>query len=97
MALNLEWSLLVPEYILAGWAGVLGVLAAAITATYILRMLAMAFFGPFNERWAGLKEMRRGEQFGGALLIAFIAFMGIWPAPFIDRIAESVRAIPGVS
>jgi NADH-quinone oxidoreductase subunit M len=79
------------------WAGALGILAAAITATYILRMLSMAFFGPFNEKWAELKEMRRGEQFGGALLIVFIAFMGIWPAPFIDRIADSVRAIPGVS
>ena len=75
------------------WAGVLGILAAAITATYILRMLAMAFFGPFNERWAGLKEMRRGEQFGGALLIVFIVFMGVWPAPFIDRISESVEFI----
>ncbi len=75
------------------WAGVLGIVAAAITATYILRMLAMAFFGPFNERWAGLKEMRRGEQFGGALLIVFIVFMGVWPAPFIDRISESVEFI----
>ena len=75
------------------WAGVLGILAAAITATYILRMLAMAFFGPFNERWAGMKEMRLGEQFGGALLIVFIVFMGVWPAPFIDRISESVEFI----
>lgn len=75
------------------WAGVLGILAAAITATYILRMLAMAFFGPFNERWAHLREMRLGEQFGGALLIFFIAFMGIWPAPFIDRISDTVQVI----
>jgi len=92
-----EFHIFVGTFKTYPWAGVLGVAAAAITATYILRMLAMAFFGPFNERWAGLKEMRRGEQFGGALLIFFIAFMGIWPAPFIDRIADSVRAIPGVS
>ncbi len=78
------------------WAGALGILAAAITATYILRMLAMAFFGPLNERWAELKEMRLGEQFAGALLIFFIAFMGIWPMPFIDRISETVRTIPGL-
>ncbi len=75
------------------WAGVLGILAAAITATYILRMLAMAFFGPFNERWAQLKELRLGEQFAGALLIVFIVFMGVWPAPFIDRITDSVQVI----
>jgi NADH-quinone oxidoreductase subunit M len=79
------------------WAGALGILAAAITATYILRMLGMAFFGPFNERWAELKEMRLGEQFAGALLIVFIIFMGVWPAPFIDRISESVSVLPGIS
>jgi NADH-quinone oxidoreductase subunit M len=92
-----EFHIFVGTFKTYPWAGILGIAAAAITATYILRMLAMAFFGPFNERWAELKEMRRGEQFGGALLIVFIAFMGIWPAPFIDRIADSVRAIPGVS
>ncbi len=79
------------------WAGALGIVAAALTATYILRMLAMAFFGPFNERWAELKEMRLGEQAAGALLIAFIAFMGMWPGAFVDRISDSVSHLPGVS
>jgi len=79
------------------WAGALGIVAAALTATYILRMLAMAFFGPFNERWTELKEMRLGEQAAGALLIAFIAFMGMWPGAFIDRISDSVSHLPGVS
>jgi len=92
-----EFHIFVGTFKTYPWAGVLGIAAAAITATYILRMLAMAFFGPFNERWAGLKEMRRGEQFGGALLIVFIAFMGVWPMAFTDRIADTVRAIPGVS
>ena len=88
-----EFHIFVGTFNTYPWAGALGILAAAITATYILRMLAMVFFGPFNERWAGLKEMRRGEQFGGALLIAFIVFLGVWPAPFIDRISESVEFI----
>ncbi len=88
-----EFHIFVGTFRTYPWAGALGVLAAAITATYILRMLAMAFFGPFNERWAQIKEMRLGEQFGGALLIFFIAFMGIWPAPFIDRINDSVQFI----
>jgi len=59
-------------------------------------MLARAYCGPFNERWESLKEMRIGEQVAGALLIAFIIFMGLWPAPFIDRISDSVRNIPGI-
>jgi NADH-quinone oxidoreductase subunit M len=79
------------------WAGALGIFAAALTATYILRMLAQAYFGPFNERWDGLREMRIGEQAAAALLIAAILFMGLWPAPFIDRISESVQNIPGIT
>lgn len=78
------------------WAGALGIFAAALTATYILRMLAQAYFGPFNERWESLREMRIGEQAAAVLLIAAILFMGLWPAPFIDRITESVNSIPGI-
>jgi NADH-quinone oxidoreductase subunit M len=73
--------------------GALAVFGAAITATYILRMLAMAFFGPFNEKWAKLKEMTRWEQAAGAVLIFFLLFMGLWPAPFIDRISSTVLTL----
>jgi NADH-quinone oxidoreductase subunit M len=77
--------------------GALGILGATITAVYILRMLALAFFGPFNERWAGLHEMQRTEQFVGALLIAFLVLMGVFPSLFISRISETVLRLPGVS
>ncbi len=76
--------------------GALGILGAAITAIYILRMLAIAFFGPVNERWAELKEMTHLEVAAGGLLIAFILLMGVFPSPFIDRISESVLRLPGV-
>jgi NADH-quinone oxidoreductase subunit M len=76
--------------------GALGILGATITAVYILRMLALAFFGPFNERWANLREMQRNEQFAGALLIAFLLLMGVFPALFVDRISETVLRLPGV-
>ena len=79
------------------WAGGLGILAAALTATYILRMLARAYFGPFNERWEEIREMRIGEQASAALLIAAIVAMGVWPAMFVDRITDSVGSIPGIS
>ena len=32
------------------WAGALGIVAAAITAIYIFRLLALSFFGPLNEK-----------------------------------------------
>ncbi len=77
--------------------GALGILGAALTAIYILRMMAQAFFGAEQEKWAGLKDMSRYEYAGGALLIAFMIFMGVFPSPFVDRIAETVLQIPGVS
>ena len=77
--------------------GVLAVISAAITAAYVLRLLALAFFGPLNERWAELKDTTRFETVGALLLIAFIVFLGVWPDPFIDRIAATVSGIPGVS
>ncbi|MFQ5471574.1 MAG: NuoM family protein [Dehalococcoidia bacterium] len=78
------------------WAGVAGIFAAAISATYILRMLARAYFGPLNEKWEGLKEMRLGEQVAAVTLIAFLLFMGLWPAPFVDRITDTVSAIQAI-
>jgi NADH-quinone oxidoreductase subunit M len=76
--------------------GGLAVLGAAITAVYILRMLALAMFGPANERWKDLLDLNRFEYAGGLILAAFIVLMGVYPSPFIDRIAESVVLIPGV-
>lgn len=74
--------------------GALGILGAGITAIYIFRLLALAFFGQFNEeRWGGLKEMTKFEVAGGSLLIVFIVFMGLWPATFVDKIAPSVLDI----
>ena len=68
-----------------------------MTAVYILRMMAMAFWGPFDEKWAELKDMTLLERGTAVLLVAFILFMGLWPAPFVDRIQESVRTLPGVT
>ena len=79
-------------------AGGLAVLGAGITAIYIFRLLATAFFGTFNEsRWGDLKDMTRYETAGGALLIVFILFMGLWPAPFVDRISPTiVQVLEGI-
>lgn len=76
--------------------GALAILGAAITAVYILRMMAQAFFGPANDKWENLKDMSRYEYAGGALLIAFMVLMGVYPSPFVDRIADSVLRIPGI-
>jgi NADH-quinone oxidoreductase subunit M len=74
------------------WAAALGVLGAALTAVYILRMMAMSMFGTPDEHFADIKEMTYLERATGVLMLSFMLFMGLWPAPFIDRIL-----LPGVS
>jgi NADH-quinone oxidoreductase subunit M len=68
-----------------------------VTAVYILRMMSMSFFGPFDEKWNELKEMTFLERGTAVMLTGFLLFMGLWPAPFVDRIEESVRLLPGVT
>lgn len=75
--------------------GALGVFAAAITAVYILRLMAKVFFGPINEKWENLTDISRVEVAAGALLIFFIVIIGVWPFPWIDLIDGSVSLILG--
>jgi len=92
-----EFNVFVGTFKTYPWAGALGIFAAAMTAVYILRMMSLSFFGPFNERWNELKDMTRLELATAVLLLAFILFMGLWPAPFVDRISPTVvNFLPGV-
>ena len=77
--------------------GGLAVLTAAITATYLLRMLAQSFFGEMNTRWSGLHEITVMERAGATVLALAILALGIWPSPWIDRITPSIIHIPGVT
>jgi NADH-quinone oxidoreductase subunit M len=73
--------------------GGLAVLTAAITATYLLRALSQSFFGEMNPRWSGLREITVTERAGAAVLAGAILVMGLWPAPWIDRIGATVIEI----
>ena len=77
--------------------GALGVFATVITAAYILRFFAFMFFGDLNPHWSSLHDLRPVEAIGGAMLVAAIFLMGLWPGPFADRIAQAVTHLPGVT
>ena len=74
----------------------LAVVGAAITAVYILRLLAKAFFGPLDPRWEHLGDATRMEWGAGAMLAFVLIFVGVWPAPLMDVINSGVELIPGV-
>ena len=77
--------------------GVLAVIGAAITAIYILRLLAKAFFGPINPQWEHLGDASRIEMGATGMLVFVLVFVGVWPSPLMDVINAGVRGLPGVS
>ena len=77
------------------WA-VLGVVGAAITAVYILRLLARTFYGEPDVRWSGLSDASVLEKSVGGAFVMVIIFVGVWPEPLMRVINVGVGTIPGV-
>lgn len=78
-------------------AGVLAITAAAISAGYMLRLFSIVFFGPLDPRWKDtLRDMTPLELISGGLLLASVIAMGVWWAPFIDRVGFTVEQLPGM-
>ncbi len=70
-------------------AAVLCVIAVAVTATYILRLVGRSFFGPFNVRWRGLHDMLPNEWIAAGILVATLIVVGLYPAPLMNMIYAS--------
>ena len=75
---------------------ILAVIGAALTAVYILRLLARTFLGEADEQWAGLTDASPVEMSVGGAFVAIIIFVGVWPAPLMRVINVGVQTIPGV-
>ena len=73
--------------------GVLGVVGAAITAIYILRLIAKVFFGKLGEQWRDQTDISRIEGLSAGILVAFLLLMGLFPFPFVRVIGSSVDAL----
>ncbi|SUZ51388.1 uncharacterized protein METZ01_LOCUS4242 [marine metagenome] len=75
---------------------ILAVIGAALTAIYILRLLARTFMGEPDERWNDLTDSSPVEMSVGAAFVAIILFVGIWPDPLLRVINVGVQSVPGV-
>ena len=73
--------------------GMLGIVGAAITAVYILRLLAKVFFGPLDPRWEQLPDATRLEGFSMGILVVFLLVVGLYPKPWMDLINSGVAPI----
>ncbi len=75
--------------------GALGVLGAAITAVYILRLIARVFFGQRDKQWDALSDLTPREIAAAGALAVPLLLVGVWPAPFLDVIRPGVDAVLG--
>ena len=73
--------------------GVLGVVGAAITAVYIMRLVARVFFGPPSREWGRLQDLSVTEGTAAVILVVPILLMGIYPQPFIRVVTPAVDAL----
>jgi NADH-quinone oxidoreductase subunit M len=62
----------------------LATIGLVVTAVFLLNMIQKVCFGPLNEKWSGLADMSGREIFIGAVLMLFMFWVGIYPAPFIN-------------
>lgn len=72
---------------------VLAVVGVAITATYVLRLIARVFFGPPEAAWRALRDGTPLDVAAGASLAFVLVAVGLYPAPLIGPIVGSVLPI----
>jgi len=64
-----------------------------VTAIFLLQMMQKVCFGSLNEKWRGLPDMSGRELFIGAVLMFFMFWIGIFPAPLLDAANDAVMAL----
>ena len=72
---------------------VFGIIGAAITAVYILRLIAKVFFGPLDPRWEDLPDASNLEKASMLSLVAVLIFGGVYPQPFTRIIDQGIGPI----
>ena len=75
---------------------VLAVIGAALTAVYVLRLLARTFLGESDVRWQDLTDAGGMEKAVGGAFVLILLFVGVWPDPLTRVINASVATLPGV-
>jgi NADH-quinone oxidoreductase subunit M len=68
--------------------GVAIIIGLVLTAIYVLRVFSLAFFGPVNDKWDGLREqdLKGWQILPRAILVAVLLFFGFFPSVLLDVI-----------
>ena len=76
-----------PYYVGVATIGIL------VTAAFFLRMIEKVFLGPFNEKWAGLKDINFREMVAIVPLVVLTIVIGVWPKFCLDLIDPTINAM----
>ncbi|MGD0650681.1 MAG: NADH-quinone oxidoreductase subunit M, partial [Verrucomicrobiia bacterium] len=71
----------------------LATIGLVVTAIFLLGMMQKVCYGPLNEKWKGLPDMTGREIFIGAVLMAFMFWIGVYPAPLVNASNEAVKLL----
>jgi NADH-quinone oxidoreductase subunit M len=71
----------------------LATIGLVITAVFLIGMMQKVCLGPLNTKWAGLPDMTGREIFIGAVLMFFMFWIGIYPAPLINVSNTAVKQL----
>jgi NADH-quinone oxidoreductase subunit M len=66
--------------------GIVAVLALVVTALFMLRVVQKTFYGPRNERYAGLPDVSFCESIPRMILILVLVVFGLYPSLLVDMI-----------
>ena len=81
-----------------GWLPTMAAIwGIVISATYLLRAVRDAWFGPSNPRWEGLQDARTFRQrlpFAGLILV--LVLTGCFPRTIMDTIKSGVQKLRSI-
>jgi len=72
---------------------IISTLGILLNAAYFLWAFQRMFFGPANEKYNDLPEINRRELFTVVPLAVITIFLGVYPRPFLDLIAETMNVL----
>lgn len=75
----------------------IAVFGILLTALYLLRFTAAAFFGPQVEKWTSIPDMTLREILVACILIVLMFFVGVYPSPLVDLSNASVIQLLGIT
>lgn len=68
----------------------ISLLGILLTAAFYLILLKKMFMGPFNTRWAALKDMNMRELVACTPLVLFMIVLGVFPALLLEPISATL-------